>query len=94
MTAGTLYKGYFRNGKRSGEGTLNFLFKRKIQKGVWLDGVCVTSIFQDDVEKEDSVPVDKWIAEVRWSAFHNSDVFHYEISFLQIALVNPVGVKN
>lgn len=61
----TFYKGYFRNGKKCGDGTLNYLLKHKIQKGIWMDGSCVTSILQDDVRNDSMIPFKGCMAEVR-----------------------------
>lgn len=52
---GTFYKGYFRNGKKCGEGTLNNFLKRQTMKGIWIDGSCATSILQDDVLDENKI---------------------------------------
>lgn len=65
VTAGTLYRGYFLNGKRCGVGTLHFLNKQIIQKGFWKDGICVTSIQQNDTDTGSGISLGRLIPKVQ-----------------------------
>lgn len=53
---GNWYEGMWRNGLRHGEGTFYHNNHSQVQKGIWLNDGCTTSIIQDISESQSRVP--------------------------------------
>lgn len=60
---GIFYKGYYRNGIKSGEGTQQYILQNEIQKGIWIDGRCVTSVLKN-IDKNENILDKPCIPEV------------------------------
>ncbi|XP_058986931.1 MORN repeat-containing protein 3-like isoform X2 [Musca domestica] len=62
---GNRYEGYFARGFKNGEGTFYHMHRGQIQKGIWQDDVCKTSMVQDEFRQQAQNPTQYPIPSLR-----------------------------
>lgn len=74
LANGNRYEGYFARGFKNGEGTFYHMHRGQIQKGIWQDDVCKTSMVQDEFRQQAQNPTQYPIPSVSESRQEGGDL--------------------